>query len=131
MGGEGLGEDAGAFGGVGWCFERQRVGCAVASAGLAVSEYVLGQNERDVSGLQEELGVAACRGLEQSISIRRSLGDGLAERERVDFADIASQVEMVCRDGAYVHIHIVSSCSSTPIIRNEWETHQQHWGRKT
>lgn len=51
--------------------------------------------------MQEELGIAAADSLEESVSILRGLGDRLAEGQWVHVANIAGQIEVVCRDGSY------------------------------
>lgn len=74
------------------------MGCTVAATMLQVSIAQDSSFERRF-GLQEELGISTAYGSEESIPISGSLGNRLAEGERVDFADIASQVEMMCCDG--------------------------------
>jgi hypothetical protein len=65
---------------------------------------------KNAIGLQEELGVTACHGLEKRVSVSGGLGNGLAEGEGVDFADVARQVEMVRGDCAYINDCRVRQC---------------------
>ena len=67
---------------------------------FTVTRLPRGVYQRRCQNLQEELGVAADDGLEQCVAIGGGLGDGLAERKRVNLAHVPGQVEVVSSDGS-------------------------------